>query len=154
MHARVAWFVGSIVATLVGCARSTADSVQAETVSDPDAQAGGGDASSSEPFNTCIDTRLRIPIGTTCYFELPEAPSGQQLDIDSLSLRLAGYNGDSPLDYHIERVTDAKACNRSEHQWYYYYNEAGIPLMVLCPTTCSVGEQGGQALLWVRASCL
>jgi hypothetical protein len=65
---------------------------------------------SDDAGDACIDTRLRIPIGTTCYFEVPEAPPGRAIDIESLNLRLAGYNGDSPLDFQLERVPDVQSC--------------------------------------------
>lgn len=82
---------------------------------------------------------------------MPEAPEGQVVDTDSLVLRTAGYNGDEMLDIPMERVADGLACTTTQAEWYYR-QDTEPPLLVLCPNGCF--EQGGQALLWVRAECL
>jgi hypothetical protein len=101
------------------------------------------------PENWCIDTR--IPIG--CFHEVPEAPQGQEVDTASLVLSLAGYNGDSPLDRPIERVSSSDECTTTGLEWYYR-DDTETPLLMLCHNACGIGSQGGEGRLWIRATCL
>jgi hypothetical protein len=136
-----------VVLALGACANDSAPSA-AQAVVDAEAIPDSSDASVAATA-WCVDTR--IPIG--CFHDVPEAPPGRELDTASLVLRLAGYNGDAPLDYPIERVPDSQACTTTGLEWYYR-DAADVPLLMLCHNVCSMGTQGGEGLLWIRAACI
>lgn len=100
----------------------------------------------------CLDTKLRM--GGLCSWEVvPEGAAGQQIDLESFNVRLAGYNGDHPLDYPIERVPDPEGCTDTGLEWYFREG-TDPPLLMVCPNACSLIAQGGEGLMWIRARCL
>lgn len=148
-----ATLVGAFVAIVLGACTKDSQRLglsggvdSAALTSDSGRDSGGG----QDAAEWCVDTRSRIG---GCFVALPEAPSGKEIDSTSLELRVLGYSGDTVLDERFERVSDQPGCGTAKGAAWYYRQSPEPPLLMLCPSAC-VFEQGGQALLWVRANCL
>lgn len=84
-----------------------------------------------------------------CNWDIPPAPSGETLDLDSVNIRYLDKNG---AEASLGKVPSAADCPKFVNGWYY--DEVQAPKFILaCPQSCAEMRRSGVSEVEVLLGC-
>jgi hypothetical protein len=87
-----------------------------------------------------------------CAFEVPDAPGGEKVDINTVEVKYTPSNGGPPKTF--SKVDDLGHCTTSGNFYIAQDADLGTSQIVLCPDACTGVQGDDQAQIGVTFDCI